>query len=300
MGDADRLEHGDREDAVHGAVPVAVVQQLETHAVGEALLLGPRPRRFQLLDRERDAGDPRAPVARQRQRHAAPAATDLQHLQPGPVEPQLGRDVALLERLRLVQRFLAGREVGAGVLQVAVQEEREEPPVQVVMVGRIAAGAGRRVELVEAPLGAAHELHRPRGRVRAAGAVPPGSAQGRRGDRGCRSRPARSRRPCSLHRRQGRGRGRCAGARARCGSPWPLRAPALRRRSGGPRRRGSGPSAPPGESGATGWRAASCIVPFGVRVGAWGRARANGRRLSASGSHAAGAMRTPRPARART
>ena len=56
----------------------------------------------------------------------------------------------LLGDLRLLQRLVAAREVGAGVLPVAIEEQAVEPPVQVVVVRHVAPRAMRRVVLVDA------------------------------------------------------------------------------------------------------------------------------------------------------
>ena len=89
-------------------------------------------------------------IARQRQRQAAPAAADVQHRQVRPVEAELRGDVPLLGDLRLFQRLVAVREVGAGVLPVAIEEQAVEPAVQVVVVRDVAPRAVRRVVLVDA------------------------------------------------------------------------------------------------------------------------------------------------------
>ena len=80
----------------------------------------------------------------------APAAAHVEHLLARP-QQQLGRDVALLRPLRLLDILLTGRKVGAGVLPLAVEEELVEGTREVVMVGDVGLGTLRRVELVEAP-----------------------------------------------------------------------------------------------------------------------------------------------------
>ena len=192
------LEHADRDDPVERPLHRAVVQQFEPHPVGEALGLGAGARLGELLGRQRDAGDAGAVIARQRQRHAAPAAADIEHGQIGPVEQQLGGDVALLRRLRLVDRLVAAREIGAGILPVAIEEEAVEPAVQVVVVRRVAPRAARGVELRDATHrdveALAQRQHRmpPSGRARLASA--------RSAARRSSSRPAPRRRPYILRR----------------------------------------------------------------------------------------------------
>ena len=104
----------------------------------------------QLFGGQGDAGDFGAVIAGQCERHAAPAAADVQYLQPGAVEFQLGGDQALFGDLRLLQRFVPGGEIGAGILPVAVEEEGVEPAVEVVMMRDVALGAGGGVELGDA------------------------------------------------------------------------------------------------------------------------------------------------------
>src|SRR3546814_1737510 len=68
---------------------------------------------------------------------AAPAGADVEQLQARPVEQQLGRQVPLLVRLRLIQALLAAAEVGAGILAVGVEEEVVELAGKVVVVGDV-------------------------------------------------------------------------------------------------------------------------------------------------------------------
>src|SRR3546814_14802670 len=70
----DMFEHADRNDAVEGAVDVAIVDQFEAHMVGHARILRPLPRDLELLLRPGDAGHVHAAGEVQLQRHAAPAA----------------------------------------------------------------------------------------------------------------------------------------------------------------------------------------------------------------------------------
>ena len=122
MADPDMFEHADRDNAIKPPLHGAIVHQLEGHAIlqafGDRAGLGFR----QLLGGQSDTGDLGAIVARQGECHAAPAAADVQHFQVGAVEFQLGGDVALLGDLRLFQGFFPSREIGAGILPVAVEE----------------------------------------------------------------------------------------------------------------------------------------------------------------------------------
>ena len=112
----------------------AVVHQFEVDAIFQAFGDGAIARLGQLLAGQRDAGDPGAVVARQCQRQAAPAAADIEHREIRPIETQLGGDMAFLRQLRLFQRFVAAREIGAGILPVAIEEQAVETAVQIVMM----------------------------------------------------------------------------------------------------------------------------------------------------------------------
>ena len=78
MMHAHMLEHADRHDAVELSVHLAVIEQLEAHAIRQAcaprLLVGERV----LLLRERDAGDVHVLHGREIEREVAPAAADVE------------------------------------------------------------------------------------------------------------------------------------------------------------------------------------------------------------------------------
>ena len=103
---------------------VAVVLQAELdlacQARGLGALLGDR----QLLLRERDADDLHAGGLARSSASAAPAAADVEHRLAG-LEQQLGGDVALLGRLRLLQGHVGLGEVGAGILQSSSRKSVE-------------------------------------------------------------------------------------------------------------------------------------------------------------------------------
>ncbi len=67
------------------------------------------------------------------------------------LEGELGGDVALLGELGLGEAGHAFLEVGAGILQVVVEEEGIEAAVEVVVVLDVVLRAVGRVELAEAP-----------------------------------------------------------------------------------------------------------------------------------------------------
>ena len=72
------LEHADRDDVVEGVGDLAVVLEAEAHPVGEARGLGPRLGDAELLLAEGDADDLGAADPREVERHAAPAAADVE------------------------------------------------------------------------------------------------------------------------------------------------------------------------------------------------------------------------------
>ncbi|EGO95883.1 hypothetical protein APM_1296 [Acidiphilium sp. PM] len=144
---ADMLEHADRHDAVEFAGHRPVVHQFETDAIGEPLRLGAAACLRELFLGKGDPGHPRAIVARQGQRHAAPAAADVENFQVRPVEQQLGGDMPLLRRLCLVDRLVAARKIAAGILPVTIEEQRVEPAVQIIVMRDVALRAAGIVEL---------------------------------------------------------------------------------------------------------------------------------------------------------
>ena len=93
-----------------------------------------------------DAQYLRAMIARECQRHAAPAAADVEHAH-ARLEAELGGDMRLLLRLRLFQRVVGRAEIGAGILPVGIKEQIVERAGQVVVMRDIGAGALGRVEL---------------------------------------------------------------------------------------------------------------------------------------------------------
>ena len=141
------LEHSDGDHAIIRAAHGAVILQFEAHPARKSGRFSARARRFQLLGGQSDAGDPRAVFLRQRDRHAAPAGTDVKHVQVRPDQAEFRRDVALLGRLRLLQRLGAVGEIRAGIVAVPIQEQRVQAAVQVVMMRHVAPGAGDRVVL---------------------------------------------------------------------------------------------------------------------------------------------------------
>ena len=157
---ADVLEHAHRHDAVEAPVDIAIIDQpeyrlLRPAALGRSILRAPV-----LFLRQRDSGDARAANLGEVERETAPAAADVEHGCAG-IEPELGRQVAFLGKLRVIERRLRGLEIGAAILLVAVEEERIESAVEVVMVRHIAPCAKARIELLQPAQQIAGEPRRP-------------------------------------------------------------------------------------------------------------------------------------------
>ena len=150
MRDADVLEHADRDDAVVFRRLQAIVEQLEAHAVGQAAFECAAARDSELFLRQGDTGHVDAELAAQEQGHATPTGADVEQRLAG-LQQKLGGDMALLLLLRLLERLLAGPEVGAGILPVAIEEEIVELVVEVVVVRDVALRLANRIVLLEGP-----------------------------------------------------------------------------------------------------------------------------------------------------
>src|ERR1700741_722844 len=83
MAGADMLEHADRDDAVEAALQLAVVAQMEAHAIAKAGRRRVLLRELVLLDRERHAGGVHPGRAREVEGEPPPAAADVEQLLAG-------------------------------------------------------------------------------------------------------------------------------------------------------------------------------------------------------------------------
>ena len=140
------LEHADGNDPIEAPGERAIVDQLETDAIGDTRLFGTTPGDLELLLRQRDPEHVDVGNAVQVKRHPAPAAADVEHALTG-LQRQLGGDVRLLELLRLVQPGGRCREIGAAILAVAIEEEIVEPVVEIVMMRDVALRSGGMVAM---------------------------------------------------------------------------------------------------------------------------------------------------------
>ena len=90
--------------------------------VGNARLGGALAGDLQLVLRQGDAEHVDARDLVQIERHAAPAAADVEHALAG-LERELGGDMRLLVGLGLLQAVAGVGEIGAAILQVVIEEE---------------------------------------------------------------------------------------------------------------------------------------------------------------------------------
>ena len=157
--DADVLEHADRDDPVEGLFNVAVVLEPKLDPVGQARLTGAIGRDGELLAGQGDAGDLGSCDPGKIKPQAAKAAADVERRRAVPRQ-QLGGDMALLRRLRVVERLAGIFEIGAAVLAVRIEEEIVEARVEVVVTGDIAPRAPPVVALVQAAKGDASLVQR--------------------------------------------------------------------------------------------------------------------------------------------
>ncbi|MNN36494.1 hypothetical protein D3C81_1503930 [compost metagenome] len=129
VGVADVLEHADADHLVEAPVrrQVAVVLQLQLHAILQALGRHPLARQLELLAAEGDAVDLGTELTGGKARQPTPAATDVQQPLTG-LQTQLAAQVTQFGLLGSIQVFRAGLEVGAGIDHVTVQPQ----PVEVV------------------------------------------------------------------------------------------------------------------------------------------------------------------------
>src|SRR5712691_3567559 len=104
-----------------------------------------------LLLRQRDADDVRAAMLGEIERKPAPAAADFEHA-PARRDQELRREVAFLGELGVIERLVAGLEIGAAVLPVGVEEQRIELAVEIVVVRDVAPRPRARIELLQAAI----------------------------------------------------------------------------------------------------------------------------------------------------
>jgi hypothetical protein len=89
--------------------------------------------------RQRDAHTRAADIG-EIQRKPAPAGADVEHALAA-FDQQLGRDVAFLGELRVVERVVGIFEIGAAVLPVGVEKKRVQASVEIIVMRDVAARA---------------------------------------------------------------------------------------------------------------------------------------------------------------
>ena len=128
---ADMLEHADRDDPVEAVASrgeIAIVDQLELHAVGDASGGGAFFGQRKLLLREGNAMHRHIGASGEEDRHAAPATANVEYGLAG-LQRKLGSDMGQLGLLRLLQRHSLFGPVGAAILHVILVEHQ---PVKIV------------------------------------------------------------------------------------------------------------------------------------------------------------------------
>ena len=143
---ADMLEHADRDDAVESFRHLAIVLQAEPES-GPALPTRALGRSACCSSESVIAGDVGAGRFRRDRARARPSRSQCRGLAVPARAGALRRDGASWRfgRRRGSHRAL---EIGAGVLHVRVEEERVELPVEIVVMGDVAA-RGAAVELTQ-------------------------------------------------------------------------------------------------------------------------------------------------------
>ena len=142
------FEHADRHDAVESALDVAIIDQAEIRVLRQAAFERAVLRDLELLLRQRDAGDLGAGDFGEIERKPAPAAADIEHLG-ARRRAQLGRQMTPFGELGVVERLVGRLEIGAAILLVAVEKQRIEPAVEVVMMRHVLARPGPRIVLLQ-------------------------------------------------------------------------------------------------------------------------------------------------------
>src|SRR5438067_3899894 len=164
---ADMLEHAHGDDAVELSGNVAVILQAKLDLFGQSLLLGTHLCERELALGKRDPSDARATNSREIQCHSSPAAADVEHASIAGHE-QLGREVALLGELRVVERLTLVLKIRAAVLAIGVKEKRIKLLVEIVVVRDVTPGARAQIQLHQT---AVEKSRKPWNACRAAGAA---------------------------------------------------------------------------------------------------------------------------------
>src|SRR6185437_2550153 len=136
VDDAAREHHGVERLGLE--LDLADMRDVDAHAIGDAADAGAVERHLALPGGERDAVDVSAGMLRQAEQHAAPAAAGVEHAVAGLQAQERAdmREFALLRRLQI----LVGRQEDAGrVGKLAVEHQREDLGIVLVMLGDLGA-----------------------------------------------------------------------------------------------------------------------------------------------------------------
>ncbi len=101
------------------------------------------------------------------ERKPAPAASNIEHALAGG-DQKLGRQMAFLGKLGIVERLVRRLEIGATVLTIGVEEQRIELAVEIVMMRHVASRPRRRIELLQTAMEVAEQPLRARPKRRLA------------------------------------------------------------------------------------------------------------------------------------
>src|SRR5690606_30587667 len=148
VGDPDVLEHSHRDDAIKALREVAVIAQLEMHILLQSGGVGALGRHLVLLGRKSNAQNVGLERFGYVEAEAAPTRADVEYSL-ARHDPELGGDVPLFRKLRLLQRHVRAFKIGAGILHVVVEEESIEVTRQIVMTLDVAPRAPLGVPLLE-------------------------------------------------------------------------------------------------------------------------------------------------------
>jgi len=146
------FEHADRHDPVEtpdlALGKVAIVDQFEAHPIGHTRRRGALARQRELFLRQGDPQHFDLFQLGERDRHAAPAAADVENTLPRR-ERKLCRDMRLFRRLRFLQRHIGTRPIGAAILHIAVEEEAVEVVADVVVMRDVRARRAPAVDRIQ-------------------------------------------------------------------------------------------------------------------------------------------------------
>jgi hypothetical protein len=147
------LEHADADDGVEFFAGLgeafAIVLQVEFDLLLQTALAGTLAGDFELLLREGDADAVRAMALGQVHGQTSPSTADIEHARPRP-QVELGGDMFAFGLLCRFQRIVRVAKVGAGVMQVPVEETPIDRIIDVVVMADIGLRAPACIAFVHA------------------------------------------------------------------------------------------------------------------------------------------------------